>query len=125
MKTFLGELLKYTHYSNQVLAELIILNEKQVTQKSIILFSHLISAHQIWNCRILQKQKPFAVWQLHPILDLQKIDTRNYQNSKNIISNFELDSNICYQTSKGTPFKNTVKDILFQVINHSTCREHK
>jgi uncharacterized damage-inducible protein DinB len=37
-----------------------------------------------------------------------------------ILDEFELDRKIRYANSKGQPFNNSVRDMLFQVINHST-----
>jgi uncharacterized damage-inducible protein DinB len=57
---------------------------------------------------------------MHQIEDLQEIDTKNYEDSILVVDQFELGQTIQYSTKTGQIFNNNVRDILFQVINHST-----
>lgn len=120
MKSFFNELIKYSFDCNQQLAEVLTQNQEKVSAKSQNLLSHLISAHQIWNARVLASELTFEVWQLHSVKDFKKINEDNFQNSLKIISEFELDQIINYKNSKGLAFENTVQDVLFHIINHST-----
>ncbi len=120
MRNFFNELIEYNRYCNQKVAEVLINNEAKLTVKTKSLFSHLISAHQIWNARILANQKPFEVWQTHLVVDYQLIDQNNFENSLSILSTFDLDQVINYKTSSGIQFQNSVRDVLFHIINHST-----
>lgn len=84
------------------------------------LFNHILNAHRVLNNRIRPGQAPFGVWDLHPAQDLKNIDQINYEQSLLILDNFELNEMITYTTSKGQRFTNSIRDILFHVINHST-----
>lgn len=120
MKDFFCELLAYHHQLNQQLVALLISNASIVSSKTTELFSHSLNAHQIWNSRILANQKPFSVWQVHEISAYKSMDQSNYEISLAIIQNYELDEVVTYQTSKGEPFANSIRDILFHIVNHTT-----
>ena len=120
MNTFFKELFEYSHHFNQKLASIFNESPDKTSEKSIKLFNHLLNAHQIWNNRIEPKQAPFGVWELHPLQELQDIDKVNYEQTLLILDKFELTETINYTNTKGQTFSNSIKDIFFHVINHST-----
>lgn len=120
MKSFFNELFTYNHRCNQQLAEVLSLGEEKLNDKTRSLFSHLISAHQIWNSRVLADEKPFEVWQIHPVSAYKDIDQLNFERSLNVVNDYNFDLIINYKTSSGLAFENTIRDILFHIINHST-----
>ncbi|MBK9636245.1 MAG: damage-inducible protein DinB [Bacteroidetes bacterium] len=92
----------------------------KTSEKSVKLFNHVLNAHQIWNNRIDPKQIPFGVWELHDTQDLKTIGKTNYEQTLQILDKFDFNETINYSNSKGQTFSNSIKDILFHVINHST-----
>ena len=44
----------------------------------------------------------------------------NYEHSLHILDKFDLTATMSYTNSKGQTFSNSIRDILFHVINHST-----
>jgi uncharacterized damage-inducible protein DinB len=117
---FFKELFEYNYYFNQ---ELILLFEQEyakLPEKSIQLLNHLINAQQIWNERILSEEVSIAVWDIRPFKNLKNINQSNYNRSLYILNTIELSKKINYTNSKGIVFSNSVRDILFHVINHST-----
>ncbi len=116
MKTFFEELFEYGHHSNKKLAEKFIENSDKTSAKSIELFSHILNAHQIWNCRVAKDEAPFGVWQVHAPGSFESIDVKNYQKSLHIIDEFEFTHLVRYRET----MKNSLRDILFHVVNHST-----
>lgn len=120
MKSFFRELFEYNHHFNQELAKLFHENSDKVSERSIQLFSHVLNAHQIWNNRIDPQQPLYKVWDTHPIHRFEMMNATNFEHSQSILDNFEFDVKIDYVTSKGQPFSNDVRGILFHVINHST-----
>ena len=120
MKPFLTELFEYNHHANQQLAEAFNRNGDSISEKALKLFSHVLSAHQIWNNRIEPTQTPYGVWQVHQIHDFANIDRKNYEQTLQLLENIDLDNSIQYANSKGQTFDNIVRDILFHIINHST-----
>ena len=120
MKPFFKELFAYNHRSNQQVIAALTRQVENIPEKCIQLQSHILNAHQVWNSRIEPNQKPFGIWDIHPIEDWAGIEQDNHENSLLILDKYNLEDRIHYKTSKGDPFSNTVRDILFQVINHST-----
>lgn len=119
MKEEFKELFEYTHHFNKKVIELISENKEKSSEKAIKLLNHTINANQIWNARI-NNESQFEVWQINNWDDLLKLNDDNYSNTLKIINNFDIYSEIEYKNSKGESFSNTIKDILFHVINHST-----
>lgn len=120
MKQFLHELFEYNCYCNQKLADAFQDNRGRTTEKATTLFNHILNAHQIWNNRIEPEHTPFGVWEIHAIDDLKKIDELNSAHSLRILDKPDLNATINYTNSKGQVFSNSIWDILFHVINHST-----
>jgi uncharacterized damage-inducible protein DinB len=63
---------------------------------------------------------PYGTWEIHQIPDFYEIDRKNFEHSILILDKFELNQTIQYSNRKGQIFNNSARDILFQVINHST-----
>lgn len=120
MKPFFKELFEYSHHSNQKLTDIFVNNPDRISEKAAKLFNHILNAHQIWNNRIDPKQPAFGVWELHNLHDLKIIDQTNYGHTLQLLGNFDLARTLSYSNSKGQAFHNTVQDILFHVVNHST-----
>ncbi len=120
MKPFFKELFEYNHHFNQKLFDVFNDNTDKIPEKPVKLFNHIINAHQIWNNRIDPKQSTFSVWELHALKDLKNIDKANYEQTLLILDAFDLRETINYTNSKGQLFNNSIKDIYFHVINHST-----
>ncbi|MCU0392519.1 MAG: damage-inducible protein DinB [Thermoflexibacter sp.] len=120
MVDFFKELFEYGHHFNQKLADVIAQREQEIPEKAKLLFSHILNAHHVWNNRILFAENPYGVWDLQATQDLASIDEKNYRHSLLILENVDLANEINYLNSKGLAFKNTVRDILFHLVNHST-----
>ena len=120
MKSFFKELLEYNHHFNQKLGDIFNEHPNKTSEKAIQLYSHILNAHQIWNNRIDPKQKTFAVWDIHPVQHCKHIDRMNHEHSSLILDRFDLNETIHYANTKGQLFSNSIRDMLFHVINHST-----
>ncbi|MEY5047651.1 MAG: hypothetical protein RLZZ175_1010 [Bacteroidota bacterium] len=116
---FFIQLFEYNHHCNQQLFNKLTENKAHLSEKLILLFNHTINAHQIWNSRIIGEQT-FGVYQINEFESLSLIDENNFNISLQILQNYNLDTVFEYKTSKGDEFINSVKEILFHVINHST-----
>lgn len=115
----LVDLFEYTHHYNQKIIKLVKDYTPKIDERTIALINHTINAQQIWNARILGEET-FEVWQVNPLEDLEEINHQNFLTSIQIVQNFNLDNRIGYQNSKGTKFENSVFEMLFHAINHST-----
>lgn len=119
MNERLIDLFEYTHHFNKQMIHYISENISAVDGKTISLINHTLNAQQIWNSRILGEKK-FEVWQINPLGNLEEINDRNLAKSIEILNNYDLDKRIEYQNSKGAKFENSIFDMLFHAINHST-----
>jgi len=119
MKSLFKEIFVYHHHFNQKLGEQIIMNEQQVSEKILFLFSHVILSQQVWNARILGRN----TMDLNQTLELSEclnLDKFNFALTDKIIEEMKLNKYISYSNSKGQKFRNSVVDILFHLSNHST-----
>jgi uncharacterized damage-inducible protein DinB len=120
MQTFFRELFDYTHRCNLQSIEVLVGLGDRMPAKCAQLQSHLFNAHQIWNNRIAPEHKPFGVWDMHPAEEWNAINEVNYHKTLHILDTVRLDETIYYQNSRGERFKGIARDLLFQVINHTT-----
>jgi uncharacterized damage-inducible protein DinB len=120
MKDFFKELFLYNNDVNQKLIKVFESNPDKISEKALKLLSHILNAHQIWNHRIDPQEKISSVWQIHSPDKLKEIDQHNYNKTKIILEKIDLIKTYEYTNSAGQKFTNSVKDILFHVINHST-----
>lgn len=120
MKTFFKELFQYNNHFNQEIISVLIKNPEKASEKCLKLLSHILSVHQIWNYKIQPGKIAYEAWEVNKIQDLGEIDQKNFELSNLLLDKFELSQTVQYLTSKGKGFTNTIQDILFQIINHST-----
>jgi uncharacterized damage-inducible protein DinB len=115
------ELFSYNEHSNHQLALLLQRRGNILPEKIHLLFSHILNAHQIWNSRIQRDQRPFGTWEMRAVEDYVEMNRRNHLHSRQIREQFpDMDTIIRYTNTRGDEFSNSVKDILFHIVNHST-----
>lgn len=119
MKEKLVDLFEYTYHFNKEMIKIISENLEKVDEKTMNLINHTLNAQQIWNARILG-EKTFEVWQINPFESLEGINDQNFKTSVQIVENSDLDQRINYQNSRGTKFENSIFEMLFHAVNHST-----
>ncbi|KMQ64983.1 damage-inducible protein DinB [Chryseobacterium angstadtii] len=119
MKEKLVDLFEYTHHFNKEMIRVISENIAKADEKTISLINHTLNAQQIWNARILG-EPAFGVWQINPFETLEDINHQNFLKSKDIVQNLDWDQRIEYQNSRGMKFENSIFEMLFHAVNHST-----
>ncbi len=120
MKVFFNQLFDYNFYCNKKLIETCVALEF-VPEKSIWLFSHILNTHQRWNAKLTNKKPEYDLFQIHEIKDWGDIHYENQRSSFEITTTIDdFDRRIDYENEEGRLFTNTVQDILFHIINHST-----
>lgn len=120
MEALFKDLFAYHHHFNQKLIEEFQKHLSKLPERSFPLFCHILNAHHVWNARILKETEQFKVQQVHSLDQCLEIDEANYQTTLKLLESVNMESMIEYRTSKGEPFTNRAKDILFHVINHTT-----
>lgn len=120
MNALFNELFDYNYYCNKKIIEQC-LSMQQVPDNTQKLFSHILNAHHWWNTRILGSDSKLNSWDIHDVKDWGDIHYENQRDSFEIVTNADsFDKRIDYENSEGRLFTNTLKDILFHIINHST-----
>lgn len=120
MKAFFNQLFDYNFHCNKKLIETC-MELKTVPEEVIRLFSHILNAHHLWNARVLGIDPEKEVWQHHEIQNWGELHYENQRNSFEIITNAEnFEKRIDYESTEGKRYSNSLQDILFHIINHST-----
>jgi uncharacterized damage-inducible protein DinB len=119
LKVFFIELFDYNRAANESFIALLNANEKHLNEKCISLINHIINAHHIWNNRIEKKELAYGVWEIHKFTDLKLLNNSNHAVSKELLADYALDHKMDYVNTKGELHSNSVRDVLFHVINHS------
>ena len=120
MQHLLQDFFEYNQFQNRQLIG--ILEVQVVPEKVLLLFSHILNAHQIWLNRIRPDDPAFGVWQIHPTEQLASLNARLHERSFELLreENLELQKNISYQTTSGKAFSNSLQEILIHIANHGT-----
>jgi len=119
MKEHFKDLLVYNLHFNQLLIQNFLENKLVWSEKSKNLLNHILNAHQIWNARILNEET-FEVWQINTDESLLKINSDNFNNTLEIFNQKDLTEIVSYKNSKGKEFNNTIQEVIFHFLNHST-----
>jgi uncharacterized damage-inducible protein DinB len=83
-------------------------------------FSHLLTAQHIWMGRIYNFKSAYKLWEIHPKEELENINAQNTATTLKVIEFESLDKKIDYTNTQGNSYTNTISEILFHIINHST-----
>ena len=87
-------------------------------ERVLLLLSHIISAHQIWNGRINGQIENIAVFGLRDFDDLSQQVVANHVATKAILESKKETDEVIYINTKGTKFSNSISQILLHVYNH-------
>jgi uncharacterized damage-inducible protein DinB len=120
MKNHYIDLYEYSLKSNLTTIGLLENYGSEVPEKIIKNFSHILNAQHLWNHRIEGSKSFFKVWDIHPISQFREINESLFQQSFRIIEKEDFERQVNYINSQGESFSNSVKEILFHVVNHST-----
>ncbi len=119
LKVFFHDLFEYNQASNDIFILVMFENEKLLSDKTVPVLNHIINAHQIWNNRIEKRDSQYGIWEIHKFRDLERLNKSNHEFSFEILQEYSLEKELEYANSKGQVFVNSIKDVLFHVINHS------
>lgn len=116
-------LFEYDRWANEeTLAS--IKNLKAGRARSIQLYSHIVETEILWYQRIRKNYAHIVnVWGNWPLEQAETEAGRMTTEWNTLLANESesfLLNRIAYKNTKGTPFENTVDDILTHVVNHSS-----
>ena len=122
LKDHIIHMFKYNDWATSQTAESMA-GLKNKNKKTEELLSHIISAQKIWLNRILGKEIALDPWQMLTKEELAPQSTPVTAEWINLLEGLQekdFERRIDYKNLKGERFSNTIKDIVVQVINHST-----
>jgi uncharacterized damage-inducible protein DinB len=120
MKAFYLDKFQYTFDKNQEMIAYLNENVSQLNEEIHVLISHTLNAHEIWITRILKVPTKYGVWQLQEYSNMAKIDSQNFELTKQILAEKDLNEKVDYITSTGEFYSNVLNELLFHVVNHSS-----
>jgi uncharacterized damage-inducible protein DinB len=115
----LESLLKYTAVADQKFIE-VFENHSNYGERALFVISHILNAQNIWTSRIFATVPQFERLQVHSSEALKGISEKNTTDLRLILDTQPLDKEIHYSTAAGDRYINTVEEILYHVVNHST-----
>lgn len=120
MNSFLKELYQYNQTVNDKIIDTIRKGIDRVPKRTVEIAAHMLLAHQTWNMRMLEEKGLKNVWQELRVEEWSSLNSKNTLTSLDILANKDIDETFRYTNTKGEPFTNSYRDVLFHVINHST-----
>ena len=115
-------LFKYNSWATERAAESIRSTNK-ITPDAIKLLSHIISAQYVWLNRITDEKTDITVWHNFTIAECFALSIEVTSKWINLLegkNNEFLEKRLKYKNSKGEEFDNSLRDIVTDIINHST-----
>ena len=122
LKDYFIHLFKYNDWATRETANSIKGLEKKDERLGELL-SHILSAQKLWLNRVLEREHIIKPWDKLPVQEGVSRSTSITANWVNLLESYndkDLDKRIEYMNTKGEKYVNTIRDIVMQVINHST-----
>ncbi len=122
MKEYFKQLLEYSHYYNLEIIRKFNDGDLHliVPDRAIILLSHTLNAHKIWNYRILGSEEQIELWKdLHKD-QMEHAEKENFETTIEVLEKEDLDRVVEYRNTQGDHYENSIRDIIFHMVNHST-----
>ena len=93
----------------------------EIPEKIVAIFSHILLAHKIWLQRMeLRKIISEKPWDLLPSEEFFAVNTSNLEDTLNLLKEEELNKKINYTNTQGKLFGNSLEEILFHILTHSS-----
>lgn len=123
MKNHYHTMFAYNQWANRLFLDCLS-NNTVANAKVFLLMSHLLTAEEIWLCRLKGEAAPHErLWHEYPLAELRAKVRKNTEAWNNWLSELTeqaLSQGITYRNTKGAEFTTAVADILNHVINHGT-----
>lgn len=113
----LKELIEYDREMNLAMLDHLMAHDVLSDPYILKLASHVLNAQHIWLWRIHKTEPEYAVWQIHDMMASRPEFEAHYEKLFELCN--EEDREVVYQNSKGISFSNSLRHILFHLVNHS------
>ena len=110
----------YNYWANKLMLDT--LDDLEYLPHQVISWmSHIFNAHDIWNKRMQSSDVPhYEVWQTHPRDQWQAINEEVHRYSYEILGRRSPSEIIQYHSTSGIAYRNTIADVVYHIINHSS-----
>ena len=115
----LEKLIRYTALSDRKYIDCFLQYNVPLAQAELV-FSHILNTQHMWVSRICGNDPCYDRFHQHMVGDFEKLHLQNTKDLHDLVIGDNLDKMIEYQNTIGETHHNTVADILFNVVNHST-----
>ncbi len=114
---------RYNHWANERV--LVALEQNGIEdEKTLSLFSHLVSAQIIWLLRIEGlPTSPFPIWESYKLTELESMTEESGRNWLNYLNGHQMETfeeMISYKNTEGKKYETTIRQIINQVLLHGS-----
>lgn len=122
MKDYFKQLMEYSHYYNLEIIKKFQDGDLEfmIPERAILLLSHTLNAQKIWNNRLAGEEDKVDVWGNVEVDEMEHAENANFEETVGVLEKEDLDRIVEFRNSRGESYQNSVRDIIFHVINHST-----
>ncbi len=93
----------------------------KIPEKCLATANHILVAQKIWNNRIEGVSSVhFELWEPASTQKLTDYNDEEFQKSMYLLGKSDLSLIVPYTNNQGHQFTNSIQEILFHVVNHST-----
>lgn len=121
MKRYFLKLYEYNQWANKRVFDAL-LAQNVNDEKILTLMSHVVSALNIWLCRIKgESPAAFPLWkkyELHELIQMSEEITKKWVDFVEATESF--DRVLVYTNYVGDPYENNVEQIMIHLVNHSS-----
>jgi uncharacterized damage-inducible protein DinB len=96
---------------------------KEKDERAILLFSHLLSSHRMWWCRLNKTEMTCTLFQERTLTECEVLMAENLKDWKQFLVNKsveDLEESIEFMSAWEVKRKMTIEDAIIHLINHSS-----
>jgi uncharacterized damage-inducible protein DinB len=122
MENYFETLWEYTVWSNDTVIKTLNGFGANAPASTLRLMSHIVNAQTVWLNRLNGDSAVVALWEVHGLEKISKLNTDTLQGLKAAMGRFgpDLGQRVAYRNLSGIAYESPVSDMLLQVFNHGT-----
>jgi len=118
MNAYLSRLIAHMRWADRIVADAL---ERAPDPEAMRLFAHVASVEHLWYSRILARTPTHAVWPALSLLESRTLAEDHadlFDELLRAADDHALERTVDYRNSAGTPYRNTVSDIVIHTAVH-------